>query len=597
MVCGQLVNVVPDLDGKFAAAVQVMDEARHVEVFARYLDKVGHRYPIDPDLQAIVDQILAETDWEAKCVGMQVILESVALGFFRSGTEMAREPVLASFIGRRARGRGAPRRVRRALARSPHSQSAGRRAPPPRGSRLRERAAHRRARRQAVVHHAVRGAGARRRRHRHLRADADEGVDGSLRSGSRRARGSAHAHRAAEPAARRTDSRAPSARLSRAGLAHRSARRRSRTSTRGTPTPRRRARSSRRRGGVRSRPEADLPARRAGAERGSRGAPTPASSARSASSSWSTRSRAFSPISPMRQTAPGELPEAAADLDPVLAGAGGGRSVAPPPVRRAPAAPHRHRKRVRGRTRGSKPRVEPATRLAAAARRWRSKRAASLRPRCRARGEPADRGDGCGVVIDALASEVTRRAGPGRGTSSWTGAPGRAPAAKARRRRKDRRQPRAGRRALLRRAVGGVHPPGVELDRRPAERRDAVEHEQRAGLACRRGDGLDRLTRAGGGLGVDAGDERRPHPLDGRRHGVLQHAAPLGVHPRTRAPQRVATSHMRSPNRPATPTTTRRPAPPGSRSRPPCRRCRSPRAAGSAGCGWRRGVAAPPARR
>jgi hypothetical protein len=100
MVCGQLVHMVPDLDGKFAAAVQVMDEARHVEVFARYLDKIGHRYPIDPDLQAIVSQLLAETDWEAKCVGMQVILESIALGFFRSGTEMAREPVLASFIGR-----------------------------------------------------------------------------------------------------------------------------------------------------------------------------------------------------------------------------------------------------------------------------------------------------------------------------------------------------------------------------------------------------------------------------------------------------------------------------------------------------------------
>jgi len=100
MICGQLVGMVPDLDGKFAAAVQVMDEARHVEVFARYLACIGHRYPIDPDLQAIVAQLLAETDWEAKCVGMQVILESVALGFFRSGTEMAREPVLASFIGK-----------------------------------------------------------------------------------------------------------------------------------------------------------------------------------------------------------------------------------------------------------------------------------------------------------------------------------------------------------------------------------------------------------------------------------------------------------------------------------------------------------------
>jgi hypothetical protein len=98
MVCGQLVNMVPDLDGKFAAAVQVMDEARHVEVFARYLNRVGSHYPIDPDLKRIVEGILAETDWEAKCVGMQIILESVALGFFRTGSEMAREPVLRQFL-------------------------------------------------------------------------------------------------------------------------------------------------------------------------------------------------------------------------------------------------------------------------------------------------------------------------------------------------------------------------------------------------------------------------------------------------------------------------------------------------------------------
>lgn len=100
MVCGQLVNAVPDVDGKFAAAVQVMDEARHVEAFARYVICAGHHYPLDPDLKAIVEQLLAERDWEPKCVGMQVILESVALGFFRLGVEMAREPVLAQFIGR-----------------------------------------------------------------------------------------------------------------------------------------------------------------------------------------------------------------------------------------------------------------------------------------------------------------------------------------------------------------------------------------------------------------------------------------------------------------------------------------------------------------
>lgn len=100
MTCGQLVNAVPDMDGKFAAAAQVIDEARHVEVFARYLHCHGTRFPIDPDLQRIVSELLAESDWEAKCVGMQVILESIALSFFRLGEEMAVEPVLAQFIGR-----------------------------------------------------------------------------------------------------------------------------------------------------------------------------------------------------------------------------------------------------------------------------------------------------------------------------------------------------------------------------------------------------------------------------------------------------------------------------------------------------------------
>ena len=66
MTCGQLVNAVPDLDAKFAAAVQVMDEARHVEVFARYLERQGARFPIDPDLQWIVERLLAEHDWELR---------------------------------------------------------------------------------------------------------------------------------------------------------------------------------------------------------------------------------------------------------------------------------------------------------------------------------------------------------------------------------------------------------------------------------------------------------------------------------------------------------------------------------------------------
>lgn len=100
MTCGQLVNMVPGLDGKFAAAVQVMDEARHVEVFARYLACQRQRFAIDPDLHWIVERLLLERNWEAKCVGMQVILESIALSFFRLGEARGIEPVFKQFIGR-----------------------------------------------------------------------------------------------------------------------------------------------------------------------------------------------------------------------------------------------------------------------------------------------------------------------------------------------------------------------------------------------------------------------------------------------------------------------------------------------------------------
>lgn len=100
MTCGQLVNCVPEIEGKLAASVQVMDEARHVEVFARYLNAQQLRFPIDPDLKWIIEALLAESDWEAKCVGMQVVLESVALSFFRLGEQRGVEPLFKSFIGR-----------------------------------------------------------------------------------------------------------------------------------------------------------------------------------------------------------------------------------------------------------------------------------------------------------------------------------------------------------------------------------------------------------------------------------------------------------------------------------------------------------------
>src|SRR5207249_7987680 len=66
MVAAQLVNAVPHTDAKFYAATQTMDEARHVEVFARYIEKLDHIHPIAPSLKRILDATLETGDWMKK---------------------------------------------------------------------------------------------------------------------------------------------------------------------------------------------------------------------------------------------------------------------------------------------------------------------------------------------------------------------------------------------------------------------------------------------------------------------------------------------------------------------------------------------------
>ncbi len=84
LCCGQLVEAVPDIDGKLYAATQVVDEARHVEVFHRYITKLDQVYPIEPNLQAVLNAILEADLWQMKCVGMQVVVESLAMGSFKA---------------------------------------------------------------------------------------------------------------------------------------------------------------------------------------------------------------------------------------------------------------------------------------------------------------------------------------------------------------------------------------------------------------------------------------------------------------------------------------------------------------------------------
>jgi hypothetical protein len=95
LATGRLVVIAPDLDTKFYAAIQVADEARHVEAFARYAGLLGNAYPVNPSLKAMMDTVLAESRWDMIFLGMQIILEGLALAAVRLEHTRSFDPVIA----------------------------------------------------------------------------------------------------------------------------------------------------------------------------------------------------------------------------------------------------------------------------------------------------------------------------------------------------------------------------------------------------------------------------------------------------------------------------------------------------------------------
>ncbi|MCL2555005.1 MAG: ferritin-like domain-containing protein [Actinomycetia bacterium] len=84
MVCAaRIVESAPDLDAKFYSATQTMDEARHAEVYGRFLqEKVGMLYPINDNLQSLLGDTLRDSRWDMPYLGMQVLIEGLALAAF-----------------------------------------------------------------------------------------------------------------------------------------------------------------------------------------------------------------------------------------------------------------------------------------------------------------------------------------------------------------------------------------------------------------------------------------------------------------------------------------------------------------------------------
>ncbi|MBM3718519.1 MAG: ferritin-like domain-containing protein [Actinobacteria bacterium] len=95
----KITETVPWYDAKLYASTQVVDEARHVEVFARYLDeKLGGEYQINAHLRMLLDDIINDSRWDMTYMGMQIMVEGLALAAFGFLHQLTNEPLLKKLL-------------------------------------------------------------------------------------------------------------------------------------------------------------------------------------------------------------------------------------------------------------------------------------------------------------------------------------------------------------------------------------------------------------------------------------------------------------------------------------------------------------------
>lgn len=95
LCASKLVQAVPWIDAKFYASTQVLDEARHMEVYAKYLrEKLEWEFPINVHLKSLLDDIIRDSRWDFTYLGMQVVIEGLALAAFGYQYQMTPDPLL-----------------------------------------------------------------------------------------------------------------------------------------------------------------------------------------------------------------------------------------------------------------------------------------------------------------------------------------------------------------------------------------------------------------------------------------------------------------------------------------------------------------------
>jgi hypothetical protein len=98
-VAARIVESVPDMDSKFYAATQTMDEARHVELYSRFMrEKIGLYYPVNPDLAQLLADSLSDSRWDMPYLGMQVLIEGLALAAFGVHRDISNNPLVTQLL-------------------------------------------------------------------------------------------------------------------------------------------------------------------------------------------------------------------------------------------------------------------------------------------------------------------------------------------------------------------------------------------------------------------------------------------------------------------------------------------------------------------
>ncbi len=99
IVASQLVGGVPWIEAKYYAGSQTMDEARHVEVFSRYVrSKLEWEWPINDSLKELLDATIQDSRWDFKYLGMQVMIEGLAMAAFGNLFQICQEPLLKDLL-------------------------------------------------------------------------------------------------------------------------------------------------------------------------------------------------------------------------------------------------------------------------------------------------------------------------------------------------------------------------------------------------------------------------------------------------------------------------------------------------------------------